>query len=289
MTGRRYALIFLICALLFGSAVFAVAQETVRLELKFKPGELLRYKMVMNMNISMEASGPSTAQIPNLPMRMVMMMRQRTKRILPNGSAQVNAVVDSMKLTMVNKTQDIPVKKMPCMTVVIGPSGRVESVTGLEKLTAASNGMPFVNPWSMQQYCGLPSNELIVGESWSQSLPFPMGGNVSVIGTLVSASEVLGKSKVAVVKQDIYGDLDFANLAQSFSGQQVPIPSGLKMKGKINGSGTTYFSTEKGQMMRTDGWADIQMALDVPASSQGGQSGSMSMKMRMDFEVFLLP
>lgn len=289
MIGRRYALIFLTCALLVGSAVFAVAQETVKLELKFKPGELLRYKMVMNMNISMEGSGPSAHQIPNLPMRMVMLMRQRTKQILPNGSAQVNAVVDSMKLTMGTKTQDIPVNKMPLMTVVISPSGRVQSVTGLEKLTGAANGMPFMNPWSMQQYCGLPSNELIVGESWSQSMPFPMGGSVSVIGTLVSASEPLGKSKCAVVKQDIYGDLDFANLAQSFSGQNIPIPSGLKMKGKINGSGTTYFSTEKGQMMRTDGWADLQMVMDVPASSQTAQGGTVSMKMRMDFEVFLLP
>lgn len=101
---RRFA-IFPFITLLIALGAGGLAQESVKLDLKFNPGEVSRYKMIVDINLSLDASGPSSIQIPNLPMGIVVVMRQRTKRVLPSGDAEINAVVESLKMTMGNKTQ----------------------------------------------------------------------------------------------------------------------------------------------------------------------------------------
>ena len=282
---RRFVILLLGLVVL---ASGALAQETVKIELKFNPGEVLRYKMVINMNMSMEANGPSSFQLPNVPINMVIVMKQRTKRVLPNGDAEVNAVIESMRMAMGDKVQQLPVNKIPVMTMVMSPSGEVKDMKGFEKFTSACGGMDFVNPWNMKQFGMLPSTELLVGESWSQSVPFPMGGSVQVIGRLLSANEMVANTRCALIRQEIYGNLDFDKPIPAYNGQSISLPPGLKMQGKIKGASETYFSTEKGRMIRTDGNADIRMNMNAPSSSQGS-GGSMFMNMRMKFQMYLVP
>ena len=286
---RRFAT-FSFITLLIALGAGGLAQESVKLDLKFNPGEVSRYKMIVDINLSLDASGPSSLQIPNLPMGIVVVMRQRTKRVLPNGDAEINAVVESLKMTMGNKTQQAPVNKIPVMTMVMSPKGEVKSMKGFENFTGACGGMDFVNPWNPGQYGALPSTELLVGESWSQSVPFPMGGNVQVIGMLLSANEMLGKTSCAVIKQDIYGDLSFDKPLPGYNGQNISLPPGLKMKGRINGTGTTYFSTQQGRIIRSEGNADIQMSVGGQVQgANGGSPASAVMSMRMAYQLYLVP
>ena len=279
---RRFVILLLGLAILSSGAL---AQETVKIELKFTPNEVVRYKMVMDMKMSLEANGASSFQLPNLPINMVVLMKQRTKRVLPNGDAEINAVVESMKMAIGQKVQQIPVNKIPVMSMVMSPSGEVRSMKGFEQFTSACGGMDFANPWNMKQFGMLPNNELIVGESWSQSVPFPMGGNIQVIGRLLSANESVGNTKCALIRQDLYGDLNFDKPIPAYNGQSIPLPPGLKMQGQIKGASETYFSTEKGRMIRTDGHADIRMNMNIPSSS-AGSGGAAYLDLRMQFQLY---
>lgn len=127
----------LIMCLLLGAISAAFGQDAVKLELKFTPGELLRYKMVGSVNVDMQIDMPNAPQMPTIPIQVVGVVRQRTKRVLPNGDAEIAAAVESMKMIMGNEAKEFPVNQIPVITMVISRNGTVKSVQGLEKFNDA--------------------------------------------------------------------------------------------------------------------------------------------------------
>lgn len=286
MAYRRLVLITL--ALILLASACAIAQETVKLQMKFTPGEVLRYKMLLDGNIAFTATGPNAPQAPNMPMRMVAVVKQKTKRVLPSGDAEVTAVLESMKVSIAGKTHELTKKDMATpITMIMGRNGQVKSMAGSEKLTGQFKGMNFMNPGSMGQFGALPDGDLTVGESWSQSMPFPMGGgSMLLIGKVVSANERLGNTRVAVIRQDISADLDLGAQMTAMMNQKASLPPGVSAKGQFTGSGTTFLSPEKGRLMRAEGAFQARANMKGP-SNQGGPS-SMDMDFSISFEMYLL-
>ena len=263
----------------------AFCQDSVKLAYKFTPGELLRYKMVANLTAQM--TDPQSGQTMNIPIQMVAVMRQRVKKVLPNGDAQVSAAIESIKMNAGGNAMTVPGDKMPTMTMVLSPNGTVKGVQGLEKFGGMLPGMEFMGGGGFGDFGAvLPDAALNVGDTWAQQIPLPMGmGNVQIQSKLVSANTKIGDYRVAALKQDFGGDINLA--------MPLPVPSGetgasLDMKGTVLGNGTIYFSPDKGRMVRSEGRADMQMAFGVPAG-QGSPGGSMSINMAMTFEMYLLP
>lgn len=267
----------------------ALARDTVKLEYKFKPNELLRYKMVMNMNMTLDMPGFEQTMLPNTAIQMVAVYRQRTKRVLANGDAEITAAVESIKMTMGGKTESIPADKIPVMTFVMSKNGVVKSMSGLEKMAAQFGGMQFVNPSAMGQYGALPEGELSVGDTWSQEIPFPLGeGKLNVTGKILSTDTKLGKYTVAAIKQNMGGHVAYSMTIPASPGQTAPASGSVNAKGKFLGDAVVYFSQEKGQMIRTDGNLTMQMSMEFTNAPANAPSG-MEMDMDMDFEMFLLP
>lgn len=286
MAYRRFAVVLLIIMMIAASAC-VLAQETVKLELKFTPGETLRYKMIMDGSLTMTSTDPSAPRIPNTPIRMVGIIREHVKRVLPGGDAEVSAAVESMKFEMAGKTKELPKKQATSMTMVIGTNGQIRSAQGSAK---AMGGMRFMDPGTLGQFGALPSGELTVGESWSKSAPFPYGGgDILLIGRLLSANDRLGDTRVAIVKQDISGDIDLVSQLASLASGKSPVPPGAKAGGKFSGSGLTFFSPERGRVMRTECTFGADMNASAPAASGKGPSGGMSMSFAISFEMYLLP
>ena len=284
---RRQVKLFVLCLVLGGIAAQAFGQDTVKLQYKFTPGELLRYKMTMNANVNMQMSMPEAtgSQMPSMPFRVVGVVRQRTKRILPNGDAEIAVAFESMRITMGEKTETMPGDKIPVTTMTISKDGTVKNVSGMEKMGGQFAGMPFVSPSSLGQYNGLPDKDLTIGESWSQTVPFPTGGgNLQVTGTLVSTNTKLGKYNVATFRQSAGGDIDLGAF----------MPTGMQSSGGSSsgnatfiGDATIYFAPEEGRVIRTEGKAAAQVAMNFSGGPEG-QSGAMAMTMDMKFDLFLL-
>ena len=81
------------------------------------------------------------------------------------------------KMIMDGKTHELTKKDMATpVTVILGKNGRVKGMTANQKLAGQFKGMGFTSPGSLSQFGALPEGDLTVGESWSQNVPFPMGG-----------------------------------------------------------------------------------------------------------------
>lgn len=301
--------------LLFVGIVCAVAvhaQESVKLELKYPPGQLFRHKFVANMTMNMQFDMPSLQQqmpsgmLSNIPMQVVGVMRQRGKKLLPNGDAEVNIAIESMRVNAFGQVQDMPTDKIPFMTVVIGKNGALKGISGLQDILPKTKfpGMEFMNfsqfaqgfPQGFPVASSFPDNEVKVGDVWTQELPLPFGnfgnGKVSVTSQVLSIDSKVGRYSVATLRQDVSGDIQME--------MTMPIPqlsqenatagnANMKVDGVITGAGTLCFSPEEGQVVRQDGKFDMKMNMSVVGLPQGGGGGTITMAMRGDYEMFLLP
>jgi len=254
----RTARIAVLCAVLGMLAGQAFGQDTVKLEYKFKQGELLRYKMIMNMTMQMSGIGGEEAEVPAMSAQTVAVTRQRTKKVLPNGDAEVTSAVESMKMTMGDKTQELPVDKMPVVTMVISKNGTVKSIKGLDdKMPTMFGGMDLS---ALGQLGGLPEGEVKVGDTWSQDVPFPTGGwSLQVSGELLSTDTKLGKYKVATFKLNIGGDVSSEIPIPASSDETSSTGGNMAITGTTSGDATVYFSCEKGQIIRTEGTTTAQI------------------------------
>ena len=97
---RKLTHVLAFCLLAIAVAGHAIADDSVRLEYKFTRNELLRYKVVSNMTISMGMDIPGMESMPGGTVQSVAVFRQRTKRILENGDAEIVIAIESMKITI---------------------------------------------------------------------------------------------------------------------------------------------------------------------------------------------
>jgi hypothetical protein len=277
---KRIAILLSLCLVFCAQAY---CQDTVKLQYKFTPGELLRYKIVFDANLQLDA--PSTGKSLTIPIRMSAVYRQRTKRILPDGNAELNVAFESMRMQLGNEARDLPVKQIPVVTMVMAKTGQIQSA-GATVNGIMANQMLGANGFGQSL---LPDAELMVGDSWTQQIPeIPGVGKFQTRGTLVSSNMKLGKYSVAAIKESIGGNLNLDSaLAQSFQGTSAQLPPGMKMDGAFLGDGTVYFSAERGQLIRTDGQVDVQVNVNIP-EIQGQPVGNAAATMHMTYEMFLL-
>lgn len=285
---RRYLPLLAAC-IVFLAPGSVWGQEKIKLEYKFTPGELLRYKLVADMNMDMRMSTPQTSGSPGvLPIRMVGIMRQRTKRVLPNGDAEVAIAFESVKLTMGGKTQELQGKQMPVITMITAKNGTVKKITGMEGMFGGMGAMQFFSPDMFGQCNVFPDWELQAGDRWQQQIAFPTGGEVRVVGQLLSTDARIGNRRVVTVKQEVGGSIGLQMAFPAADGTQGATNPNMTMEGDILGEGTVYFAVDKGHVVRSDGTANMDMKIGL-SGGPNGQSGTVGVSMEMKYEYYLLP
>jgi hypothetical protein len=289
---RKIVQMFVLSLLLSAIAAQANAQDAIKLEYKFTPGELLRYKMVMDMNVAMNMNsqeGMSGGQIPAFNGQIVMVMRQRAKKILANGDAEIAFAYESIKAPSLGSEGTIAVDKLPVVTMVMSKDGIVKSVKGVTNPILPMGQMPMMDMPSLYQFGGsLPANSVKVGDTWTQNIANPTSpGGIKVDGKLLSTDTKLDGVPVAVLKQDVSGNLNL----------NMPIPTppeggsaapSMSMTGNISSTGNVYFSPEKGRMMQMDGNGNARINMSFPGVEEG-QSGAMNIDVQLKYVMSLLP
>ncbi len=260
----------------------ATKQPTVKLKYKFTPGELLRYRIKMHL-----ANEEGTASL-----NAVMTYRQRVKRILPNGDAELSFAVEAMSLEADGKIM-LPTKgKMPVMTMVISPDGSVKSV----KTPVIFNGVNAIQGMSLgnfgQPAVQFPPAKIKIGDTWVRNMPlsaFATGG--SSWGSYKSNDRLLDISTkmdgytVAAIKQEYTGDINFD---MPISIENVPTGGFAKMAGNASGLGMVYFSIEKGRLVRSMGALKIQVGAKETSGIDAEKYSDMPINMTVKYDMELL-
>lgn len=277
---KRTSILIVFC-LAFAAQAFC--QDSVTLQYKYTAGELLRYKMVMDASMQLDTPNGSLT----IPVRMAAVMKQRTKRVLKDGNAELVVAFESMRMQLGTEVREMPVKELPVMTVTVSKHGQVCSanVPGM-----AAN--PFMNSQMMNSggfgnYVVFPEGPIKVGDAWELNLPQVQGlEGIRAGGELLSTNTKLGKYTVSKIRQTIGGNLNL-DMPTGLGMQTNSAMPGMKMDGAFLGDGTVFFSAERGQMIRADGRVDLQVNVNIPEIN-GQQIGNARAVMQMGYEIFLI-
>jgi hypothetical protein len=123
--------------------------------------------------------------------------------VLPNGDAEVVVTFDSLKMTASGSPIPLDTTTFPAVTMTMSPSGQVKSSQGIDKMSSAFGGMPFMDMGSLAQNSAFPARLLNIGDSWTQDVPFPMGGKLLVRAKLTGSD-----GRTAKIKQAITGKVN---------------------------------------------------------------------------------
>lgn len=266
---KRMSSIVVLCLIFSAIGAQAFAQDGIKLQFKFVPNQLLRYKLNMVMNMTMQGGemGGNT-----IPMNMTAVMRQRVKQVLPNGDGEIAMAYESMQMDAMGNSMPSDVSKMPVMTVTMSPSGAVKKIVGLEKMSGAlANSGQFGNMSNFVTGTALPLVAVKVGDKWTQEVNFPMLGKFKVNSQLAA-----NDATTATFKQNASGNFDASST--------MPALAQMSPKGTLTMNSTVVFALNEGYLLKSQGEGNVQMSMDMPNGA-----GTMNMVSQMQMTMELLP
>lgn len=290
---RRIVRVVLFCGLLVLLINQTKAQEGIKLRYQYSAGEELRYKFVMDIVMSLDMNFPgverSAGNPPLMSGQIVGIMKQKTKKIMSNGDAQVTFNYEQIKMTMEGKTETIPAEKFPEITLVLSNDGKIKDIkwTGGQKI-----GPGMSDPLSLMNFEGtgypsaFPSEPVRVDDTWTSEIPSPMGdGKINVSSKVLSLNTKIGGYTAAKIQQDMSGNI----------GLNIPMPNTTNSQGSsmtgtltINGTGIIYHSIDKGKLIKTEWKGDVVTAMEVSLPEEDN-AGTMTVNMEMKYVMYLLP
>lgn len=284
-----------LCMPLFAQDAAAPATDTVILEYIFSRGDVNRYKTTIDMNVNVLSDTQGGLQIPSMALKMVGFTNQTVSNVLENGDGEIISKVESMKMTMMGSTNEMPVNQMPAVTTTMTKTGLVKSISRLEKVPGMLSGIPMFNMGSTgSQFSAFPGKPVATGDTWIQDIPSPLGGNMHSECKLLEKDARAGSYTVAVYSENASGDVNFNMDPSKVAGETANGVSRMGMTGKFVIKGTSKFSTEYGKMISTSGTMDIQMDMEMPAgpgapSAAGANQTPIKMNITGTYTMFIMP
>ena len=250
---------------------------------KHKAGEINRYSSTIGQEVSMKsADGGAPFGGQDVKTSMTSLLRMETRKVLPNGDAQVLTTYEDFDMSMQQGGQTIKgaqlgpiaemVKKIKT-TTVLAPNGQQKSVN----FEGLPNEMRQLQDSFKSALIGatpeFPAKGLKIGEGWTQSMPMSLQQGTIQIKmdfkikyTFLGFTEV-DKLKVAVFKTDL--DMTIARSTSEMMGVSMTIG------GNGKGTGFLYFDNTAGRVHKSD----MEMFQDIDMGIQGPE-GPQSMKMK---------
>ena len=253
-------------------APVAGAAEGVTLRLKYSPGQTLYYRMVMEMNGTL-LTGQSGAGLP-IKQHLEMLMHQTVKDVRATDSAAtIDTGIDSMTMAMNGQPFPMPADKMAQMktlgTMVVLPTGKTLSFTPSAAFSgAAMPGMDFSKMSSMNSLGHLPDAAVKAGDTWKSAVSMGMMGMSVAARFALGSIDTTGGKTIALINQTTDGLFD-TSTTKGATG-----PMGMKLTGKVNGTGLMRFDVDAGAIESQNAKASITMNMTPPGAT-------LPMKMQM--------
>ena len=249
----------------------------ITLRLKFKQGEISKYKATMRMTTSTPIPGQAVPASNDTVSDMT--LKQETKRLLPGGSAEVLATISQQKTTnnhtLVNApTMDPTIFVFNSQGKITSPKVTVQPGVGMGGISSLLNGTG-TSGVGIQ----LPSKPVAVGESWE----YPIKATDIMGGTFANATlvklETVGSYKTArihsVVKLPIHFFADKTGALTASKENAMLLASG---------SGTVItdynIAVAEGKLVRSSGQSFISMKMKMNTNTNTKSSPFSNKKLK---------
>lgn len=251
------------------------ASQAVTLRLKFTLGKTTYYTLTTDTD--------GTMQMPQgaMPLKnhIAMTLHQTVKDVrATDGAATLSTGIDSMTFSMNGRTFPMPPEKLAQMkaigTMVILPTGKTLSFTPNPALGGPPMpGMDMSKINALGSLGQFPDGPVKPNDTWNTAISMGMlGAQVASNFTLVSV-DTTGAVPVAVIKQTTDGTFDLSG-----ANGTTPAPmGGMKMTGKVSGTGMLRFDVTAGTVEGQTSKADLTLYMTPPNAAAPMQ---MQMKVR---------
>ena len=272
---KRLAVVLLVVFVLL--AAISANAKTVKLEYKYKKGDVAKYKLVSDTNATMgQGMGAMTT-------KMTADVEEKVLAVNKDGSIKIQVTISNIKMSMPGMEQG-KTPQIPNQTTVltISKTGSIISSNNKGGMSAGL-GMPGGSSATMLSQFAyfdivLPTKAVSIGGTWKKSIPVTsIGGKFDTTSKLEAAALPLGKEVVSKVKQTMKGKADLAKIMKAaMSGGDVPEEYSkqlAQMKGTIDMTGTTvyHFSPSKGKLWKSSSTLDatVNMSMSQAVQKQG--------------------
>ena len=264
---------------------FKTKEGPIQLVYKFKPGQVDNYRT--NTTMKMDSPGFFGGSGSSTTMKTVMTMTQKVVKVNRDGSARIEYRIN------VRSGGGGPFGMPPLLgepyQMTVNKYGKVTDSKDIKRIMSrmggALPGMDFSPSSQMNMGSMLPSRGVAVGQTWTEPVPFPMGGGqITDTATLVADDYKLGTRKVCKIDHKYDGKIDLAEMMKSMPKSVMPMQISGEMI--LTGSGTIYFSRSEGKIIKSVdiGKMNTKMVFGK-APGAGGSSTGAAMTMDMVAET----
>ncbi|HZP82715.1 MAG TPA: hypothetical protein VFB21_13830 [Chthonomonadaceae bacterium] len=290
--ARTFAARCGLCALLIAPLAASAGQggnSPVMLRMKFKPGDVNRYRMTMQMNMTMHM--PNQPQPMTVPVNMMMTMEQKVDSVDAKGNGTVVTTIQNQQVTANGQTAPSP--QVPPVTMRLSPQGKILSTQGMPANQVTNMmGNPFGSGGANGLTVLLPAKPVKPGDSWTQPVRLP-------------GSALSGTTKNTLIRYENVGQFRTARihtvanltLKMMMDGQGQPAKTASKaasiIQGNIKIAGDNNFAVAEGKLVRMamNGDAAMKMQQKKAAGAKAGTARppqNMTMNMKMTAAMDLL-
>lgn len=250
--------------LLAATALGACAEQAVKLEYKFKEGDVSRYKVKEKFSCNKKVM----AFDPNSDWDAVLVLK--VSKVLENGDAEVTASYESGTMKMQGQTAKVKPGEVPPVTITIGKHGEVRNPEELAN-AEGSVGVTVKSPDNSEEVTvrtdvyqnvlrsllqTLPDKELKAGETWKQDVASP-----SMTGT----SQAQCTLQKLVVD---YKSIKVVSIVSTIEDKSGATPVGVS--GEVKEKATLLFAQEQGKVASVKNNGQILMrGMEVPKNEEG--------------------
>jgi hypothetical protein len=266
----------------------------VTLRLKYTPGEVLHYKMTMDMDMTTTMNGQaanSAAAIPPMKQHMETAMDQTVQSVNPaDGSATLLEHITQMTSTMNGQ----PVPGMDALTnaykdgftMIMSPSGKILSFKMPPPIAGKlPPGMDLSKIGGMAATM-LPAGPVRAGDTWGSDtdlspmlgqLPGAAGMKMTILSTLAGIET--GAQPIADINQTYNGTINTST--------PIPNAGSLRITGRLGGTTQVQFDINDGSMTSQDGTMTMNMITRLPKNPPSSTAPPQIMKMQMQMTTHL--
>ncbi len=267
--------LFLAAPPLMGQDKQADPDKTYDIKAKYAVGDLLKYKMQMNMNLAMTVP-TGASPFPGGEMIMSSGIKYKTVAVKPDGSAVIVMQAENAQVSMMGNAMPTPPSPPITMEVDARGVGKMRSGLNTPGMQALSQVMNLQQMPTMGVV--LPDHPVKIGDSWDSELPSTMG-KIKLASTLLGV-EAVGGVETLRIKMVTIMPLDI-KMGKTGTPVTDAAAAMMIMTGTAVTNSILNIQADNARIIKMAGdvKTDMKMEMKGEAASQSPFGGEMNMKM----------
>lgn len=280
---------------------FAIAQEKVALEYKFKEGQTL-YMLVVTqgqVSIQLPESVQQGAMPPAFPLSMALISSMKTIKTYSDGAADLEVRFLEGKMYMMGEEISFPQQQKETPQAIrlrMGKKGNIiRLLTPISTQSSPMGPIP-IDPnmliQSLSRFSLLPEQEVGVGEQWElkMDMDLPPLGKLNILYKMnLTSFEKVGDKNYAKIAMEVPPSTLQLNIPLTMLGNTPAVEgqevSTIPMSGQVEMKGDMLFDYQNGYTVSQNGTLKMLLNLTMPAAGGQGTAPQITVDINMKFRL----